>query len=194
MDIKVEGITIEIMKTALMQAKEGRVHILSKMLEVCPTYGKMSQHAPRIETIQIKPSKIGEVIGPGGKNIRAIIESCGVEIDINDDGLVCISSPNLEGITKAKEIILGMTSEVEIGRTYRGKVRSVVAFGVFVEILPGKEGLCHISEYDHARIANMGDVVKEGDVISVKVIDINERGQVKLSRKATLAASPAPAA
>lgn len=192
MDIKVEGITIEIMKTALMQAKEGRVHILQKMLEVCPTYGKMSKHAPRIETIQIKPSKIGEVIGPGGKNIRAIIEATGVEIDINDDGLICIASANLEGITKAKEIILGMTSEVEIGRTYSGKIRSVVAFGVFVEILPGKEGLCHISEYDNARIQNMTDVAKEGEVISVKVIDINERGQVKLSRKATLPAVSAP--
>lgn len=189
MDIKVEGITIEIMKTALMQAKEGRVHILKKMLEVCPTFRKMSQHAPRIETIQIKPSKIGEVIGPGGKNIRAIIEATGVEIDINDDGLICIASSNLEGLNKAKEIILGMTSEVEIGRVYSGKVRSVVAFGVFVEILPGKEGLCHISEYDNARIQNMTDVAREGDMISVKVIDINERGQVKLSRKATLPAA-----
>lgn len=188
MDIKVEGITPAIMRAALEQAKEGRVHILNKMLDVCPRYKeKMSDYAPRIETMQIKPSKIATVIGPGGKQIRAIIEETGVQIDIDDTGLISIASQNLVGIEKAKAIINGLTAEIEIGKLYTGKVTSVVPFGVFVEVLPGKEGLCHISEFDTARIANMADHVKQGDVISVKVLDINERGQLKLSRKATLA-------
>lgn len=187
MDIKVEGITPEIMRAALAQAKQGRIHILEKMLEVCPTYKKeMSAYAPRIETLQIKPSKIATVIGPGGKQIRAIIEQTGVEINIDDDGRVCISSNNLEGIEKAKAIIHGLTADVEIGHVYTGKITSIVPFGVFVEILPGKEGLCHISEYDNTRIADLNTVTKPGEVISVKVLDINERGQLKLSRKATL--------
>lgn len=187
MDIKVEGITPAIMRAALEQAKAGRIHILNKMLEVCPKFKeKLSIYAPRIETMQIKPSKIATVIGPGGKQIRSIIEETGVQIDIDDKGLVSISSQNLEGIEKAKAYIIGLTAEIEIGKVYTGKVTSVVAFGVFVEILPGKEGLCHISEFDTARIANMADFVKQGDVISVKVMDINERGQLKLSRKATL--------
>jgi len=188
MDIKVEGITPAIMRQALEQAREGRIHILNKMLAVCPTYKeKLSAYAPRIETLQIKPSKIATVIGPGGKQIRAIIEETGVQIDIDDTGLVSISSANLDGIERAKAIIHGLTADVEIGRTYTGKVTSVVAFGCFVEILPGKEGLCHISEFDTARIANLNDFVKQGDTVTVKVLDINERGQLKLSRKATLA-------
>jgi len=188
MDIKVEGITLDIMRAALAQAKEGRIHILNKMLAVCPTYKtSLSPHAPRIETLHIKPSHIAKVIGPGGKQIRAIIEETGVMIDIDDSGLVSISSNSLEGIEKAKAIINGLTAEVEIGRTYTGKVTSVVAFGVFVEILPGKEGLCHISEFDTARIGNLADYVKQGDTVTVKVLDINERGQLKLSRKATMA-------
>lgn len=192
MDIKVEGITHNVMAAALKQARDGRIHILDKMLAVVPTHGKMSQHAPRIEVLRIKPSKIGELIGPGGKMIRSIIESTGVEIDINDDGIVKISSPNLESIEKAKQIVQSITAEVEIGKTYNGSVTSVVPFGIFVEILPGKEGLCHISEFSFERVNNMDDVVKVGEKVSVKVLDINERGQVKLSRKATLKA-PAPA-
>lgn len=188
MDIKVEGITIAIMEKALQQAKQGRIHILNKMLAVCPKYKEqMSVHAPRIETIQIKPSKIGTVIGPGGKQIRAITEETGVDIDISDDGLISISAANLEGIEQAKRIIIGLTAEIEIDQIYTGKVTSIAPFGVFVEVLPGREGLCHISEFDNMRIANLNDHVKQGDVISVKVLDINERGQVKLSRKATLA-------
>ncbi len=187
MDIKVEGITIDIMRDALKQAKEGRVHILKKMLAVAPTHKKeMSRYAPRIETVQIKPSKIATVIGPGGKQIRAIIEQTGVQIDINDDGLVSIAAADLESIEKAKAIIYGLTAEIEIGRVYSGKATSIVPFGVFVEILPGKEGLCHISEFDSARIANLSDFIKAGDPIQVKVLDINERGQIKLSRKAAL--------
>lgn len=188
MDIKVEGITLEIMRAALAQAKAGRLHILNKMLDVCPDYRKeMSVYAPRIETLQIKPSKIATVIGPGGKQIRAIIEATGVQIDIDDTGLISIAAANLEGIEKAKAIIFGLTAEVEIGRVYAGKITSIMPFGAFVEILPGKEGLCHISEFDKARIENLNDFAKVGDAINVKVLDINERGQLKLSRKATLA-------
>lgn len=188
MDIKVEGITPAIMRAALTQAKQGRIHILNKMLEICPKHKEaLSAYAPRIETIQIKPSKIATVIGPGGKQIRSIIEETGVQIDIDDSGLVSISSANLEGIEKAKAIIYGLTAEVEIGKIYSGKVVSIVPFGVFVEILPGKEGLCHISEFDVARIQNLNDYVKQGDMINVKVLEITERGQLKLSRKAVLA-------
>ncbi len=188
MDIKVEGITIDIMRAALKQAKDGRIHILNKMLEVVPHHKEnMSIYAPRIETLQVAPSKIGTIIGPGGKQIRAIIEETGVQIDIDDSGLVSIASADFKGIEKAKAIIFGLVAEVEVGKVYTGKVTSVVAFGVFVEILPGKEGLCHISEFDMQRIQNMADYVKVGDMINVKVLDINDRGQVKLSRKATLA-------
>ncbi len=191
LDIKIEGINPQIMKAALAQAKQGRLHILSKMLEVCPKSKEhLSSYAPRIETLQIKPSKIGTVIGPAGKQIRAIIEETGVQIDIDDSGLVNISSTNSEGMKRAKEIIHNLTAEVEIGKTYTGRVVSIVPFGIFVEIY-GKEGLCHISELSHTRIQNIQDVVKEGEIIDVKVLDINDRGQIKLSRKALL---PAPAA
>lgn len=187
MDIKVEGITIEIMKAALEQAKSGRTHILKKMLEVVPQPRKeMSIYAPRIETMQVKPSKIATIIGPGGKQIRAIIEVTGVQIDINDSGLVSIASSNPEAMEKAKRIIEGLIGDVEIGKTYDGKVTSVVPFGVFVEILPGKEGLCHISELSDARVEDINAYIKQGDPISVKVLDINERGQLKLSRRALI--------
>lgn len=194
MDIKVEGITHDIMRAALEQARRGRILILEKMLAVCPTPRKeMSIYAPRIETLMIKPSKIAVVIGPGGKQIRAIIEETGVEVDIDDDGRVSIASSDLKGIERAKSIIIGLTADVEIGRVYTGKITSIVPFGLFVEILPGKEGLCHISEYDNTRIADLNQHVKVGEQISVKVLDINERGQLKLSRKAILPSAP-PAA
>jgi len=191
MDIKVEGITIDIMNAALAQAKVGRNHILAKMLEVCPSpKAEMSVYAPRIETMQIKPSKIAIVIGPGGKQIRAIIEECGVDIDINDEGWVSISSPTSEGIEKAKGIITGLTADVEQGNIYTGKVTNIMPFGVFVEILPGKEGLCHISEFDLVRIDKLENYVKVGDMITVKVLEINDRGQYRLSRKILLTQKP----
>ncbi len=174
------------MKAALAQAKEGRLHILHKMLEVCAKPKEhLSQYAPRIETVQVKPSKIGLIIGPGGKQIRAIIEESGADIDIDDSGIVSISANNQEAILKAKELIHNLVSDVEIGKTYTGTIVSIKDFGVFVKIFE-KEGLCHISEYDHRRIADLRDVCKEGDKIEVKVLDINDRGQVKLSRKALL--------
>jgi len=188
MDIKVEGITIEIMRKALMQAKEGRIKILEKMKAACPKAREnLSQYAPCIETMQVKPSQIGTVIGPGGKQIRAIIEETGVEIDINDEGIVSIISTNAEAMKKAKDIIINLTAEIEVGKTYKGKVVSIVTFGMFVSIY-GKEGLCHISEIAHKRVENIHDYYKEGDEIEVKVLDINDRGQIKLSHKALLSA------
>ena len=195
MDIKVEGITIDIMKAALHQAKEGRIHILQKMLEACPKSKAMSNYAPRIETMTIKQSKIGTVIGPGGKQIRAIIEETGVDININDDGVISLASSNAEGLQKAKQIIEGLTCEPEIGKTYTGTITSIMPFGFFVEILPGKEGLCHISEIDTMRIEEIQTYAKEhkikvGDTITVLLTEINDRGQLKLSRKALLKHAP----
>ncbi len=188
MDIKIEGITPNIMKVALAQAKQGRIHILKKMLEVCPKSREtLSPFAPRIESLTIKPSKIATVIGPGGKMIRSIIEETGAEIDINDAGVINISSSNAESLEAAKKIILDLTAEIEIGKTYEGPITSIQPFGAFVKLPGMKDGLCHISEFDHKRIANMDDVAKEGDIVRVKVLDINDRGQIKLSRKALLA-------
>lgn len=194
LDIKVEGITTQIMKAALAQAKAGRLHILHKMLEVCSKPKEhLSQYAPRIETVQVKPSKIGLIIGPGGKQIRSIIEESGADIDIDDSGIVSISASTQEAMQKAKELIHNLVAELEIGKTYSGTIVSIKDFGVFVKIFE-KEGLCHISEYDHRRIADLHDVCKEGDKIEVKVLDINDRGQVKLSRKALIPyPQPAPA-
>jgi len=190
MDIKVEGITKEIMAAALNQAKHGRTHILKKMLEVCPESKKsLSQYAPKIETMQIKPSKIGVVIGPGGKQIRAIVEETGVEVDINDDGIVSFSSTDQAAIDKAKDIVYNLTADPEVGKTYKGKVVSIKDFGLFVSIL-SKEGLCHISEIAHERVDNLEKMFKEGDPIEVKVIEVNDRGQLRLSRKALLEGGP----
>ena len=187
MDIKVEGITFEIMKKALEQAKEGRIHILNEMLKVCPSSQvALSEFAPKIKMIRVKPSKIGAVIGPKGKQIQAIVEETGVEINIDDDGLVSIASPNQAAIDRAVEIILAITVEAEVGHIYEGKVTKVAEFGAFVEILPGKEGLCHISEYARERVNKMEDVAKVGDVVKVKLLEINDRGQFKLSRKVLL--------
>ncbi|WP_348662999.1 polyribonucleotide nucleotidyltransferase [Chlamydia vaughanii] len=187
MDIKVEGITPAIMKEALAQAKAGRQNILATMkAALSAPKTDLSQYAPRIETMQIKPNKIATVIGPGGKQIRQIIEETGVQIDINDLGIVSISASSPKAIEKAKGIIEGLVGEVEIGKIYEGRVTSIVPFGAFVEILPGKEGLCHISEFSKQRIENVGDFVKQGDTLAVKLLSINEKGQYKLSHKATL--------
>jgi polyribonucleotide nucleotidyltransferase len=187
LDIKVEGITPAIMKAALVQAKRGRIHILEKMLEACPAPKEaLSAYAPRIDTLQISPSKIGAVIGPGGKQIRAIIEETGVDIDIDDSGLVSLAGPSPEGVLRAKQIIHSLTAEIEVGQIYEGKVKAVVPFGVFVEIVPGKEGLCHISELDVTHIKNINEFIKEGEAVTVKVMNINERGQVRLSRRVLL--------
>lgn len=185
LDIKVEGITHHIMQVALAQAKQGRIHILNKMLEICSKPKEhLSKYAPRIETIQVKSSKIGAIIGPGGKQIRAIIEESGAEIDIDDSGIVSISATTQESMQTAKELIMNLVSEVEIGKIYKGKIVSIVPFGIFVKIFE-KEGLCHTSEFD----PDPSIKYREGDVIEVKVLDINDRGQIRLSRKAIVITS-----
>lgn len=187
LDIKVEGITPKIMHAALHQAKIGRVHILNKMLEACPkSKASLSEHAPRIETIQVKPSKIGTIIGPGGKQIRAIIEESGAQIDINDAGVVSIAATSAESMEKARSMILGLVTELERGKVYNGKVVSIVAFGAFVELPGGKQGLLHISEIEHRRLKTVDEALKLHDMIDVQVLDINEAGQIKLSRKVLL--------
>ncbi len=197
LDIKVEGITPHIMHVALAQARQGRLHILNKMIEACPKAKEsVSQYAPRIETMQIKPSKIGTLIGPGGKQIRAITEATGAEINIDDNGLVSISANDGEALEKAIAMVINLVSDVEIGKTYTGQIVSIVDFGCFIKIFD-KEGLCHISEWDHRRVENMRDVCKEGDMVEVKVLDVTDRGKVSLSRKALLpppqrAATPPP--
>jgi polyribonucleotide nucleotidyltransferase len=190
MDIKVEGITLDIMRAALLQAKEGRIHILDKMMAVCPiSKAQMSAYAPRIETIRINPSKIGTVIGPGGKMIRKISEESGAEINIDDSGIISMSCSTPAGIEKARAMIQSIVAEIEIGKIYDGRVTAIQPFGIFVEILPGKEGLCHISEYDVTRIDKLENYVKVGDTVTVKVLEI-DFGKVKLSRKATLVNKP----
>ena len=192
LDIKVEGITPQIMRAALLQAKEGRLHILQKMLEACPKPKEhLSPYAPRIDTVRIKPSKIGTIIGPGGKQIREINEVSGAEINIDDDGLISIVAITHDSMEKAKQMIHDLTAEAEIGKTYKGKIVSIVPFGVFVAIIGQQEGLCHISELSHERIDDIRKKgFKEGQELEVKVLDIDDRGKVRLSHKVLL---PAPA-
>ncbi len=192
LDIKVEGITPQIMRAALTQAKEGRIHILHKMLEACPkSKENLSPHAPRIETVRVNPSKIGVIIGPGGKQIREIIEVSGAEINIDDEGLVSIVATTKESMDKAKEMIHDLTAEAEVGKVYKGKIVSVVPFGCFVSLIGQQEGLCHISELSHERIESMEKSnFKEGQELEVKVKGIDDRGKISLSHKILL---PAPA-
>ncbi|HOO77812.1 MAG TPA: polyribonucleotide nucleotidyltransferase [bacterium] len=187
MDIKVKGISEEIMHRALSQARQARVRILDIMDSVQPApRPEISPYAPKILAIQIDPDKIGLVIGPKGKNIKAM-EKWGVTIDIEDDGLIQISSSDLEAAERARSAIEAMVAEVEVGQIYTGKVVSIKPFGAFVEIVPGKDGLVHISELDEHRVAQVEDVVRVDDIIKVKVINIDNLGRIKLSRKAVLA-------
>jgi polyribonucleotide nucleotidyltransferase len=172
------------MAKALEQAKAGRLHILGKMKSAIETPREdLSPHAPRIHIMHIDPEKIGDVIGPGGKTIRAITAETDVKIDIDDDGTVIIASESSEGSDKAIQMIEYLTAEVEIGKIYQGKVVRLMNFGAFVEILPGKDGLVHISELEEHRVENVEDVVKEGDEIPVKVIEIDSQNRINLSRK-----------
>ncbi len=190
MDIKIEGLTLELMRDALQRARKGRMHILDIMEQALPTpRAELSKWAPRITTMQINPEKIGEVIGPKGKTIRAIQEETGTTISIEDSGIVTIASVSGEGAERARQRISEMTQEPEIGRTYEGVVKSTTTFGAFVEILPGVEGLCHISELQEGRTEKTEDVVKKGDVVKVKLLSIDEKGKMRLSRKAALAES-----
>ncbi len=188
MDIKIEGVTFEIMKSALAQASAGRAHILGEMNKVMSApRDHISKYAPRIETIRVKPEKVREIIGPGGKMIKSIIEATGVKIDIEDDGKVNIATSDPEAAKKAIAMINNICAEAEIGKTYHGKVKKIMDFGAFVEVLPGTDGLLHISEISHDRIRAVTEVLKEGDEIDVKVLDVDRAGKIKLSRKALLA-------
>lgn len=190
MDIKVEGITPELMKTALEQARLGRLHILSIMKEACPKHAELAKHAPRIVIMEVKQSKIATIIGPGGKNIRGIIDETGAQIDINQEGQVNIAAPNGISLEKAQEMIEALIAEAEVGKTYEGIVTKVANFGAFVEILPGKTALCPISEFAYEHIDDINTVVKEKQKLVVKVIGINDRGQIRASHKATLKRPP----
>jgi len=187
MDIKVQGISKEIMRKVLDQAREGRFHILNKMSETISEPRKdLSPHAPRIVSLQVKQEKIRDVIGPGGKNIRAIIDQTGVKVDVDDSGLVKLASPNYESIEKAIYMIKKLTQEVEVGALYTGKVVRILGFGAIVELFPGTDGLIHISQLAEGHVKEVSDVLKEGDEVLVKVIDIDPQGRVRLSRKAAL--------
>jgi len=187
MDIKIEGLDLRIMEQALEKARKGRLHILKEMAKALPgPRTELSKYAPRIFTMQIKPDKIGDVIGPKGKTIRGIQDATGAKISIEDSGVVTISAVGGEAGEKARAMVAAITTEPEVGRTYEGPVKSTTAFGAFVEILPGVEGLLHISELQHGRTEKTEDVVKKGDIVQVKLLEVDERGRMKLSRKALL--------
>ncbi len=185
MDIKINGITVEIMKTALDQAKKGRIHILAKMNEVMPgARSEMSEFAPRILSFSIDPSKIRDVIGKGGATIRSITESTGATIDITDDGVIKIASVDKQAGIAARKQIEEITAEVEVGKIYVGRVARLMDFGAFVTILPGKDGLVHISQISDEHVDKVSDKLNEGDTVRVKVLEIDRQGRVRLSMKA----------
>jgi polyribonucleotide nucleotidyltransferase len=187
MDIKISGLTLSIMQEALHQAREARVYILDIMEKtIAQPRPELSVYAPRIIIFKVKQDKIGEIIGPGGKMIRSIIKQTGAEINIEDDGSVFISSKDSKAGELAQELIMKLTEEPEVGKSYLGKVRRVTAFGAFVEILPGQDGLVHISELDFKRVNRVEDVLNVGDEVTVKIIGIDNEGKIKLSRKACL--------
>jgi polyribonucleotide nucleotidyltransferase len=186
MDMKVHGLPVSVLKDALLQGKEGRAHILEHMLTVLPEPRKeMSPYAPRVESITINPDKIREVIGKGGETIQKITAETGTEIDIKDDGTIMIASPDGAKIEAAKQWIRSITEDPEVGAIYKDKpVVSVMDFGAFVQIMPGKDGLVHISELSEDRVEKTSDVVKEGDLVTVKLVAIDDRGRLQLSMKA----------
>jgi polyribonucleotide nucleotidyltransferase len=187
MDIKVKGITFEIMEKALQQAHEGRLFILDRMLEVMPEpRASLSPYAPRIIKVHINPDKIGALIGPGGKMIRKIQEECQVSIEVQDDGTVLIATNNEQNADQAVAQVKAITQDVEVGQIYDGVVKRLIAIGAFVEILPGKEGLVHISQLSSDRVGQVEDVVKVGDPLRVKVVEIDGQGRINLSHRATL--------
>jgi polyribonucleotide nucleotidyltransferase len=185
MDIKVQGLSIDIMKEALDQAREGRLHILGEMNKaLAAPRAELSLYAPRIVTININPEKIGELIGPKGKTIRGIQEETGAELTVDDSGLVTIAAVGGEAMERARQMVQALTAEPVIGETYEGTVKSTTAFGAFVEIMPGTEGLVHISELKHGRTEKTEDVVSKGDRVKVKLLERDERGRLRLSMKA----------
>jgi polyribonucleotide nucleotidyltransferase len=190
MDIKIQGIDRSIMEKALAQAKLGRLHILDKMAEaIAEPRGSLSTHAPRILTMKVKPDKVREVIGPGGKVIRGIIAQTGVKIDVEDDGSIAIASSDEAAARKAIEMIKQITEDVEVGKLYMGKVTRIMEFGAIVEIGPGVDGLVHISQLAPHRVKAVTDEVKEGDEILVKVLEVDRQGKIRLSRKEAMGAA-----
>ena len=183
MDIKIDGITEEIMKIALEQAKEGRIHILGKMCEVINSPAEMSEYAPRLLSMSIHPDKIRDVIGKGGSVIRSITEETGAVVDIDDEGNIKIASVDRAAGEEAKKRIELITADVEVGATYEGKVAKIMDFGAFVTILPGRDGLVHISQISNERVENVSDVLKEGDMVTVKVLEIDKQNRIRLSMK-----------
>ena len=187
MDIKIKGISKEVLAHVLERSREGRLYILEKMKETISEPRKdLSRHAPRIVTVQVKQEKIRDIIGPGGKTIRSIVEQTGVKIDVDDSGTVKLASSNFEGIEKAITIIKKLTQEVEVGGLYTGEVKRILGFGAVVELFPGTDGLVHISQLADYHVKEVTDILKEGDEVMVKVIDIDPQGRIRLSRKAAL--------
>jgi polyribonucleotide nucleotidyltransferase len=187
MDIKIAGLSREILTKALSQAREGRIFILGKMAETLATHrGDLSKHAPRITTLKVKPDQIRLIIGPGGKTIKGIIDQTGVAIDVNDDGTVNIASSDSDAVKRALDIIQGITAEPEVGAIYKGTVSRVTDFGAFIEILPGTDGLLHVSEMAHHRVDQVTDVMREGDTVEVKVLEVGRDGKIRLTRRELL--------
>ncbi len=187
MDIKIDGLTEEILRKALDQAREGRLHIIEKLRQtIAAPRTDISIYAPRITTIKVKEDQVRTVIGSGGKNIRQIISETGVTIDVEDDGTVTIASNDAEAAARAVAMVKWLTEEAEVGKIYNGTVKKIVDFGAFVEILPGTEGLLHISQIAKERINKVTDVLQEGDEVTVKVLEIDKQGKIRLSRKDAL--------
>jgi polyribonucleotide nucleotidyltransferase len=187
MDIKIAGLSRDVLAQALEQAREGRLHILEKMLATLPTARtELSKWAPRITQIKVKPDQIRLIIGPGGKTIKGIIDQTGVAIDVEDDGTVNVASSDSDAVRKALDIIKGLTTEPEVGATYKGTVSRIVDFGAFIEILPGTDGLLHVSEMAHHRVERVIDEMKEGDAVEVKVISVDREGKIRLTRRELL--------
>jgi polyribonucleotide nucleotidyltransferase len=187
LDLKLRGIPHQVMTEAVEKARVARLFVLGEMAKtLAAPRPEISKYAPRIETLKINPEKIGALIGPGGKNIKKLVEESGCEIDIEDDGTVNIFSVSAEGMKIARDAILGMTAEAEVGKLYRGKVVTIKEFGAFVEFLPGKDGLVHISELANFRVKKTEDIVRLGDEIWVKCLGVDEKGRVRLSRKAAM--------
>jgi polyribonucleotide nucleotidyltransferase len=191
MDIKIDGITREVMQKALEQAKEARLHILDNMNQaISQPRREISEYAPVITTIQIRPEKVRLLIGPGGKTIKEIINASESRIDVDDDGKVIVAAADSEGARIAVDMINNIIQDAEVGKLYRGKVRKIMDFGAFVEILPGTDGLVHISQLDKNRVNKVTDILQEGDEVLVKVLEVDSNGRISLSRKAALEESP----
>jgi polyribonucleotide nucleotidyltransferase len=184
MDIKISGLTKEVLTKALEQAKNGRIHILKEMMKALPSARtELSAQAPKIQRLRINPDKIRDVIGPGGRVIRDIIARSGAKVEVMDDGTVQVAGVGKESVGRAIKMIEDLTREAEVNQVYKGLVRRVLDFGAFVELFPGTEGLCHISELSEKRVEKVNDVLQEGDEVNVVVLNIDREGKIRLSRK-----------